>query len=463
MKEFFELNRPIVLFVYGQAFFVMGLAIFLQSRRYSRLQLARDLRWLAAFGILHGVHEWGMVFIPIQSTYLPVPYTSLLQALQVILLAVSYACLCLFGAAALTEKWKSGQRLAWVLILAWCIIFGASLEFSTTGESWLLFSSIWARYLLGFPGSLIAMFGLRYHASTRAMSIGGIAIERTIRVASTALGVYAILGGLLGPAAPFFPANVLNRLLIENLISIPVEVYRSIAGTVMAVSIIRALEVFDIEEDRLIESMEVEHIRAAERDRIGQEIHDGAMQGVYSISLILDSMQPHVADHEKATVRLEQARHVLEDVIADLRRYMVSLRVHVPEEPLAESLGRLARNPRFSSLVDIVLRLDVEPDLSPSQAGNLLAITQEALSNAVRHARASRVRITLARGQAGPIFRIEDDGQGFDETTVAPHFGLRTMRDQARLMGAKLTLDSHPGKGTVIELALPESGDTWPG
>jgi signal transduction histidine kinase len=219
------------------------------------------------------------------------------------------------------------------------------------------------------------------------------------------------------------------------------------------------LEVFDIEEDRLIESMEVEHIRAVERDRIGQEIHDGAMQGVYSVSLILDSMQPHVADHPKAASRLDQARHVLEDVIADLRRYMVSLRAQAPEAPLAESLERLAHNPRFSSLLDITLSVEAEPDLSPGQVGNLLTITQEALSNAVRHARASHVHITLARDPTGLVFRIEDDGHGFDEKAIAPHFGLRAMRDQARLMGATLTLDSHPGRGTVIQLVLPESGD----
>lgn len=460
MKEFFELNRPIVLFLYGQAFFVMGLAIFLQSRRYSRLQLARDLRWLAAFGILHGLHEWGMVFIPIQSTYLPIPYTSLLQTVQVILLAVSYTCLCLFGAAALAEQWKAGRRLALGLSLAWCAIFGVSLQLCPDQESWLLFASAWARYLLGFPGSILTAFGLRYHAGTRAMSIGGTTIEHTLHVTSYTFGVYAILGGLLVTPTPVFPANFLNRSLIENLIGIPVEVYRSIAGAIMAVSIIRALEVFDIEEDRLIESMEVEHIRAAERDRIGQEIHDGAMQGVYSVSLILDSMQPHVADHKKAAGRLEQARHVLEDVIADLRRYMVSLRVQAPEVSLAESLEQMASNPRFSSLVDIVLNLETVPDLSPGQAGHLLAITQEALSNAVRHARASRVTITLTREQDGLIFRIEDDGQGFDETAIAPHFGLRTMRDQARLIGAKLSLDSHPGKGTAIELVLLESGET---
>jgi signal transduction histidine kinase len=291
------------------------------------------------------------------------------------------------------------------------------------------------------------------------MSIGGKTIERTLRVAAYTFGIYAVLGGLLVTPAPSIPATILNRSLVENLIGIPVEVYRSMAGAVMAISIIRALEVFDIEEDRLIEGMEVEHIRAVERDRIGQEIHDGAMQGVYSISLILDSMQPHVADHPKAAGRLEQARHVLEDVIADLRRYMVSLRAQAPEATLAESLERLAHNPRFSSLVDITLSVEVEPDLSPGQAANLLMITQEALSNAVRHARASHVRIILTRDLTGLVFRIEDDGYGFDEKAVAPHFGLRAMHDQDRLMGARLTLDSHPGRGTVIQLVLPESRD----
>src|SRR5215510_1715264 len=105
LREFFALNRPLVLFVYGQTFFTLGLAIFLQSRRHSRLRLARDLRWLAAFGILHGLHEWGGVFIPIQSTYLPQPYIDVLQALQVVILATSFVCLMIFGAVTLQSRW----------------------------------------------------------------------------------------------------------------------------------------------------------------------------------------------------------------------------------------------------------------------------------------------------------------------------------------------------------------------
>jgi hypothetical protein len=69
-SEFFKLNREIILFVYGLVFFLLGFAVILQTRRSSRLELARSLRWLAAFGITHGFYEWGDLFIPIQGEYL---------------------------------------------------------------------------------------------------------------------------------------------------------------------------------------------------------------------------------------------------------------------------------------------------------------------------------------------------------------------------------------------------------
>ena len=69
LRTLFENNRDLILFVYGMIFFTLGLMIALQSRRYSRLDLARSLKWLAAFGLIHGLHEWGDLFIPIQAAY----------------------------------------------------------------------------------------------------------------------------------------------------------------------------------------------------------------------------------------------------------------------------------------------------------------------------------------------------------------------------------------------------------
>ena len=70
LEEFFTLNYQLILFVYGLGFFVLGFAILLQVQQSSRLELARSLRWLAAFGITHAFNEWGDLFIPIQAQYL---------------------------------------------------------------------------------------------------------------------------------------------------------------------------------------------------------------------------------------------------------------------------------------------------------------------------------------------------------------------------------------------------------
>ena len=108
MTDFFITNRILILAAYGQVFFVLGLAIALQTWRHSRLALARSLGWLAAFGFTHALHEWGDVFIPLQVQYLPQRAIDALVVLQVVLLAVSFACLFQFGVECLRplpDRW----------------------------------------------------------------------------------------------------------------------------------------------------------------------------------------------------------------------------------------------------------------------------------------------------------------------------------------------------------------------
>lgn len=458
MRDLFTLNRPLVLFVYGQTFFIMGLAIFLQSRRHSRLRLARDLRWLAVFGILHGLHEWGDVFIPLQSAYLPVSAVEFLLTLQIVLLALSFICLMVFGAVTLESRWKHGIWIVVVIAAVWGMFFWATLFSLGTFERWYNASSIWARYLLGLSGSLLAAYGLRYQAETSIKPLGSVRIYQTLRLAGASLIAYAIAGGLIVRPWGFFPASFLNRDVVESIVGIPIEVFRSAVGLVMAFSVIRALEVFDIEVDRLIEGMEMERIKADERDRIGQEIHDGAIQGIYSAGLILDSLQGHLKD-EEGSVRLDRAKRVLQSAISDLRRYMISLRTDVPSDSLVVGLQRLVNDPRFSSLLTIRLEIEAEPILKPTQVGYILAIMQESLSNAIRHANARHMTISLKQNHQALTLHIEDDGQGFAENEINPGFGLRAMRDRARLLGADFTINSRIGKGTAITLSIPEEGD----
>jgi len=202
--------------------------------------------------------------------------------------------------------------------------------------------------------------------------------------------------------------------------------------------------------------MEIKRIQAAERDRIGQEIHDGAIQGVYSASLILESMENFMTADSEAARRLQQAKSVLSAVNTDLRSYMVSLRVESPPDPLIPSLQTLIENPRFQGLLDIDLEYDGEPTLKPMQIHHVVAITQESLANILRHAHARRVKITVMQNNGLTTLSIEDNGRGFSTNSVQAGYGLRSIRDRARLIGGTLDIESTPGKGTKIMLILAE-------
>ncbi|MBZ0302590.1 MAG: hypothetical protein K8J31_22785 [Anaerolineae bacterium] len=455
-REFFIINRTIVLFIYGLTFFVMGLAVFLQSRRYSRLRLARDLRLLAAFGLLHGIHEWGAMFIPIQASYMPRVIIDFLQTLQVVLLAVSFVCLLMFGAVTLERRFPWLKRLVVTVGAVWGVGFWLLYYTLPAVETWHLLSNIWARYLLALPGSLLAAYGLRYQAHTSIVPLNIGRIYQTLRIAGGALIAYAFFAGLVVPTASFFPANMLNYALLADTIGIPVQVLRSLIGLVLAITIIRALEIFEIELDRLIEHMEVERIQVAERERIGQEIHDGAIQGVYSASLILESMESLVDEDSELARRLRQAKSVLNAVNLDLRNYMVALRTETSPDPLIPSLRDLIANPRFRGLLNIDLEYDLEPSLKPMQVHHVMAIVQESLSNTLRHARAHHVKISVKRVHHSICLCIADDGRGFSSQTAPVSYGLRSMRDRARLLGSHLDIDSTPGKGTKVTLMLQE-------
>lgn len=124
IRAFFEVNEVIVNATYGEVFVLMGVALALQYRRHSSLRLARSVPWLAAFGLTHGAHEWGLVFIPIQATYLPAPFAALLRALQLVLLAISFACLLQFGLSVAFSRFRSGgpvHPLTVILLTVWAV------------------------------------------------------------------------------------------------------------------------------------------------------------------------------------------------------------------------------------------------------------------------------------------------------------------------------------------------------
>jgi len=98
-----------------------------------------------------------------------------------------------------------------------------------------------------------------------------------------------------------------------------------------------------------------------------------------------------------------------------------------------------------------------DADLTTEQSLGLFHITQEALANIAKHARARNVLMNLRRESAFVILSIHDNGRGFDTTTVKTYtgHGLRNMQERASALDAQLRIDSTPGQGTLIEVKMP--------
>jgi signal transduction histidine kinase len=461
LSTFFETNTTIIFFAYGLAFFIMGLVVALQSRQSSRLELARSLNWLAGFGILHGLNEWGDLFIPIQAAYLSTPLVNLLFVIQLVLLALSFTCLFSFGVSLLKPsgklKWLSTAPTA--LFVLWVFVtFFILTPIYQDQRMWHHVSNALARYFIAFPGGLLAAYSLREHARLRILPLKVPAIYNALSVSGISLGAYAILGGLISPPIPLWPGNIVNSETIENWLGIPPMVFRALIGLLLSVSTIRTLEIFKIETEQRIEALEHDSIVNAERERLARDLHDGAIQKVYTARLLVRSISKLTEPQSEISQRTEQAVAVLNDAVTDLTSNLESLHqgtsVHI--KPLADLLNDVAVDPNYTAMVNIKLETSLPPDstLSPLQSGHVMRIVNEAMANILRHARARHVYIGAIRESESLKLTIHDDGIGFVPGT-STGYGLQNMHDRARLLNGTLEINSKPGKGTQITLVIP--------
>jgi signal transduction histidine kinase len=330
LTEVLQINWVILYSVYGQVFFVMGLVTGLQWRRHSHLELARPLPWLAAFGIAHGLNEWGHIFIPLQALYLPDAVVQVMVVAHLLLLAVSYFCLFQFGVELVLPllprfRWLRAVPGAMLVLWAMAVFLRGAVVQEPLGVLFAIGEG-WARHLLCLPGATLAGVGLLRQAR-QVREFGLPRIANYLNGAAVAFLVYALAGGLVVPTAPVFPATHLNYALLERTIRIPVAVFRSVCGLAMAFFVVRSLEIFQVEDDRRLAEMEREQALVADRERIGRELHDGIIQNIYAAGLTLQDTQHLVTENPTlARHRITTVMDALNRSILDIRRYIFDLR-----------------------------------------------------------------------------------------------------------------------------------------
>jgi len=423
------------------------------------MEFARSLNWLAAFGFLHGFHEWGDFFIPLQGEYLAPEIIRVLHYLHLILLALSFTCLYGFGLALLQPlKHRRWLHVVFaILLVIWLVLSWFSFRaWFTDFDIWHNAVNALARYFICLPSGLLASYALREYTLKRIIPYDVPRIVRALQLSGITMAVYALAAGLIVPPVPFFPGNWLNTDSFTHYLVFPPQLLRVLIGLAMALTTIRFLDIFDVETSRQIEAMEQERMLVDERERIARELHDGAIQKVYTAGLLVRSAEKLAEKETPLAGRLATAVGVLDDAIGDLRQNLAQLYAPVKSpEPLKLAIQNLAADPRFSSLVAVEFNLDL-PDscsLTPERTIHVLAILQEALANIIRHAHARHVSVTADCREDRLRMMVKDDGIGIPAQVTGEH-GLRNMRDRASLLHGMLVVEKLV-KGTCVTLDIP--------
>ncbi|MBA3531252.1 MAG: hypothetical protein H0T73_04945 [Ardenticatenales bacterium] len=452
LAELFAINEVILVAVYGQAFFVLGLAVALQWRSESRLELARSVPLLAAFGLTEAFVIWADIFIPLQEVLLSEGEIGLLRLWQLLLMLVGFTFLFHF---ALRLNWNNPwtPRLPWMFAALAAMTLAVAHSYGVPPLLLRLRFEQIARPLLIFVGAMLAAWGMR----RTALQIEAMVLPRHIvtwlRVAGFSFGAHALFSGL------FVPLSVEQVQIVRHtLMGIPLALPRLLIVAILAWAMIQALTIFRLELQRSMEELARLRALASDRQRIGRELHDGTIQAIYGAGLLLDNARSFMRENPDAAEEMfRTAIGQLNTTITDIRSYIFELREG--EGQLAEAMGILVNEMRSQSEREIEYRLEgLLPPHYPKEISNhLLQMAREAITNALKHSEAETIVVAL-RGEADAlVMSVADDGRGLPPGGAfrPGGQGVPNLRARATLLGGSLRLLNRPGGGLLVEVVVP--------
>jgi signal transduction histidine kinase len=271
-------------------------------------------------------------------------------------------------------------------------------------------------------------------------------------------------GGLVGVLNVH---TVAQRDFEDRDVELLLVIGRLIAGAMHQARLHRQLVFRERAHENFVE--QVIEAQELERRRLAGDIHDGISQRLVTLSYRLDAAAQaarSVDDRDALNEQLDRARELAALTLQEARAAISGLRPPVLDDlGLSGGLASLAR-----SIPQVGIDLDIRTDLAETRLPDhielaLYRIAQECLQNVVKHAEATRARLTftMIRGNHGEAARLEivDDGVGFD-TLEHPlggdemgGYGLLSMAERAEIVGGRLNIRSRPGSGTTVTATIP--------
>ncbi len=197
-----------------------------------------------------------------------------------------------------------------------------------------------------------------------------------------------------------------------------------------------------------------------ERAHLARELHDSVTQALFSMTLVTRSVELLLErDPAAARTQLAQLRDLQREALAEMRALIFELRPgNVENDGLTHALRTHTAALQGRIGLPIVVESELDERLPLEIEETLYRISQEALHNVVKHAAARQVRLEIRRRREGVRLRIIDDGRGFDPSKVPDgHLGIAGMKARADKIDAVLECISEPGRGTTIEVLVPDA------
>jgi len=240
-----------------------------------------------------------------------------------------------------------------------------------------------------------------------------------------------------------FPAAI-------NLSPLPAE-----EGSPLTSSIIR-----DISRQKAMVERANQALRLEERNHMAMDVHDTLAQGLTGIVLQLEAAEEVCKQEPPEAMRhIVRARELARSTLEEARRSVLVLSGSPPgEKGLGDSILEMVERFRSETPVRLEFSLTGIPQrLDVTAEENVLRIAQQAVTNALQHSQANCIQVELAFNTVEAQLCVTDNGRGFVASAARDGFGLRSMRERARYLGATFHLSSQPGEGTRIEVQIPIS------
>jgi len=477
-----------IYFLHGLAFFVTGVVVWLEANRSSALPQARALLFLAAFGLIHGSHEWIEMFQMMSSN----PPTMLLQGSRLLMLVISFVLLAEFGLRLLAlDGWRAWRPVRWALLIA--SLGGVGLIWARwrveEGVTWMAAADAWCRYSLAVPGAVLAAAGLFRQSRRLARQQAG--VSRDLLIVGAAFLSYGIPGQVFVGRSLLPPSTVVNSTLFMQMFRFPVQLLRTVMAGAIAIFTVRALRLFEIERRRQLEEFDRARAEAQqrlneemaeqqrlrrellrqtvlaqeeERQYIARELHDEASQALTALSWGLAAVEDALPDHPaEACERAGELRRLTKQVMNNLRQLTVRLRPAVLDElGLVAALITYADDcsTRFPFAVEVEV-IGQRRRLPSEIETTLYRIAQEAITNVAKHAQATHASIRLHFSHQEVTLNVSDNGVGMDveiarrAAASGKGWGLAGIRERIQLVEGRLDVRSAPGTGTDLSVWVP--------